>query len=139
MKVFYNKNFPCEGYIFNLFGVLFARKGAVVTEKTENHEMIHCYQMVEVGLLAGGLLAVLIPLCGWSWWWMATAIPAFYIWYGVEWFYQWVWSWFNGTIDAYKMVTFEQEAYANDQDLSYRSGRKWFAWVGYMFSRVIYS
>ncbi len=138
MKVFYNKNFPAKGFIWNCFGVLFARDGVVVDEVDENHEMIHCYQMVEVAILVGAVLSVLIPIFGWSWWWLLTAIPAFYIWYGIEFSYQWIGKKLGFNCNPYRLICFEQEAYANDQNLSYRSGRRLYAWTSYLFSRVIY-
>ncbi len=130
-----------KGFIWNCFGVLFARYGATLTEKKERHEMTHCYQIIELGCIAAILLSVIIPLCttgGW-WWFLELSAPfAFYLWYGVEWGYQEIWSWFDGTIDSYKMTTFEQEAYANDDNKNYNKGRAPFAFLRYWNSRVIY-
>ena len=41
MKVVYNNLIPFKGYkAINLFGIVFARKGAVLTDKDLNHEAI---------------------------------------------------------------------------------------------------
>ncbi len=128
-----------KGFIWNCFGLLFARHGVTVTEKKERHEKIHCRQMVEMGVVAALLLGILIPMLstGGLWWLLMLAAPfAFYLWYFVEWGYQEVWSWFDGTVDSYKMICLEQEAYANDDDEGYKW--RWFAWIGYIGSRVIY-
>lgn len=62
MKIIYNNILPFKGFkAINLFGVLFARKGANITQTTINHESIHTEQMKE-------LLYLL-----------------FYIWYIIEW------------------------------------------------------
>lgn len=34
--------------------------------------------------------------------------------------------------EAYSNISFEKEAYAQEQNLSYLSARKWFAWIKYI-------
>lgn len=42
MKIIYNNILPFKGFkCVNLFGILFARKGANITQITVNHESIH--------------------------------------------------------------------------------------------------
>jgi hypothetical protein len=42
MKVIFNSIIPFPGFkAINLFGVLFARKGSKIDDKTINHESIH--------------------------------------------------------------------------------------------------
>ena len=60
MKVVYNNLIPFKGYkAINLFGIVFARKGAVLTGKDLNHEAIHTSQMKE--------MLYLFSMCG-MWW-----------------------------------------------------------------------
>lgn len=45
MKVVYNNFIPFPGFnAMNLFGVVFARKGIVISRRTINHEAIHTAQ-----------------------------------------------------------------------------------------------
>ena len=49
MKTFKNSILPFKGFAaINLFGILFVRKGATVTERTIRHEKIHTKQMPEL-------------------------------------------------------------------------------------------
>ena len=105
MKVIYNKWIPFKGFkCINLFGVLFARKGAYIGEKTLNHEAIHTAQMKE-------MLYVF-----------------FYIWYFVEWLLEL----FTYGSTAYHTNTFEREAFDNDDNLTYLDTRPRFAWWKYI-------
>lgn len=66
-----------------------------------NHESIHIKQQEEM---------LIIP---------------FYIWYVTEWFIK---LFFYGK-QAYYNISFEREAYDNDDNLSYLSNRKHYAWI----------
>ena len=109
MKILYNNIIPFPGYLaINLFGILFVRKDAAqrksVSEFVINHETIHSKQMKEM---------LWIP---------------FYIWYGIEWFIKL----FNYNFDshtAYRNISFEREAYENENDLSYKYHRKRYNWL----------
>lgn len=104
MKIIYNNILPFKGFkAINLFGVLFARKGANITQTTINHESIHTEQMKE-------LLYLL-----------------FYIWYIIEWLIR---LFLKG--NAYRNISFEREAYANERNADYLSKRKHFAFLDYL-------
>lgn len=104
MKIIYNNILPFKGFkAVNIFGVLFARKGANITQTTINHESIHTEQMKE-------LLYLL-----------------FYIWYIIEWLIR---LFLKG--NAYRNISFEREAYANENDADYLSRRKHFAFLNYI-------
>lgn len=107
MIIIRNNILPFKGYkILNLFGILLVRKDERVTEYDINHENIHTAQMRE-------MLWVF-----------------FYLWYGVEYI---IVRLFHGKqSESYHDVSFEEEAYNNDQDLGYLSRRKHFAWVKYL-------
>lgn len=50
MKIIENSLIPFPGFLaINLFGVIFIRKGGVLSEVVINHEQIHTAQMKELG------------------------------------------------------------------------------------------
>lgn len=101
MKVIYNKVIPFNGYkCVNLFGVLFVREGCTMRAEDYNHEAIHTAQMKE-------LLYVL-----------------FYLLYVLEWL--WHLARLRDTKAAYRMISFEREAYTFQSDAGYLKTRKKF-------------
>ena len=108
MKVIYNKIIPMKGYkAINIFGVLFSREGAVLTKEDLNHERIHTAQMRE------------------------TLFIGFYLWYAVEWVIRLFLDGLDGHT-AYRNVSFEREAYANEGDKGYLSGRRFWSFLKYL-------
>jgi hypothetical protein len=100
MKVIYNNIIPFPGFkAINIFGVVFARKGSFLSEEQKVHEAIHTIQMREL-LYIG-----------------------FYIFY----FLEWVIKLFLYK-DAYSNISFEREAYSNQEDVEYLTKRKRYAW-----------
>ena len=106
MKVIRNKILPFgkDYYAINLFGVVFA-KGPCNT-RTLNHEAIHTAQMKEL---------LYVP---------------FYLWYGIEWLLRLIQ--YHTLFAAYRNVSFEREAYANDGNPRYLKGRSPFAFLRYL-------
>ena len=101
MQVCKNKYIPFKGFsAINVFGVLFVRGNARISERTIRHETIHTAQMKEMLYIF------------------------FYIWYGIEWIIRLL---MKG--NAYRNISFEREAYANEKNLSYLDNRKRFAWI----------
>lgn len=74
-----------------------------MSEKDFNHERIHSEQMKEM-LFIG-----------------------FYIWYLVEWVIR-----LFGKGNAYRNLSFEKEAYDNEENLTYLDTRKPYAWLDYL-------
>lgn len=104
MKIIRNKVIPFKGFkAINLFGVLFVREEAVLSEADINHEAIHTEQMKEM-LYVG-----------------------FYLWYAVEWLVRL--ARLRNAHTAYRNVSFEREAYANQADLAYLQQRKPWSWA----------
>lgn len=104
MKIIYNNIIPFPGYkAINLFGLLFVRKDAIMSEEDINHESIHTAQMKEM------------------------LYTFFYIWYIIE----WVIRLFKKG-NAYRNISFEQEAYSNEDNLEYLKDRKHYAWFKYI-------
>lgn len=105
MKVIYNKWIPFKGFkAINIFGFLFARKGCVIDERCLNHERIHTEQMKEM---------LYIP---------------FYLWYVIE----WIVKLFIYGKNSYRHISFEKEAFENDDNLDYIKERLIFCWWKYL-------
>jgi hypothetical protein len=96
--------------IFPIAGITLAPFGIYVLEKylkdlkIINHESIHWKQQMEM------------------------LIIFFYLWYVIEWIIR---IFVNGN-NAYKSLSFEREAYQNDDNLKYLETRKHFSWWKYI-------
>ena len=125
MKIIRNNIIPFTGFkAINLFGILFARKKAKIDDVTINHEAIHSKQFIELMILFA-VATVFIR------WWMPLFSPLFfYIWYVIEWLIHLIR--FRSTYIAYRRISFEREAYANEGDASYLKGRGWFNFLKYL-------
>ena len=71
-----------------------------------NHEKIHLRQQLEL---------LVFP---------------FYLWYLVEYFIRLIQ--YKNAHQAYINISFEREAYENDEDLAYLKNRKWFGFLRYV-------
>lgn len=101
-----NKILPFGNYVaINLFGFIFTKRESL-TERTINHEDIHTKQMKEL---------LWVP---------------FYIWYVIEYLIRLIQ--FRDTNLAYRNISFEHEAYDNDNDLFYLDSRKKFNFINYL-------
>ncbi len=86
------------------FGIYLSKRG-LNNKQTIRHEQIHWKQQMEMLILL------------------------FYIWYFIEWLIRL----FTNPSNAYRSISFEQEAYKKESITNYLSTRKWFAWVKYLF------
>lgn len=122
MKIIRNKYIPFPGYkAINLFGVLFVKNNAKIDDVTINHEAIHSRQFVE-------LMVLFAVATFFIRWWLPVFAPfAFYVWYIVEWLIRLL-----KKGNAYRNISFEREAYANQGDFSYLKGRGWFNFLKYL-------
>ena len=108
MKIIKNKIIPPRGFSYvNLFGVLFTRRDRPISDVSLNHEQIHTEQMKE-------MLYVFFYLC-----------------YLIEWLIRLIIL--RDSHKAYRAISFEQEAYANQEYLTYIEGRKRYRWLSYLF------
>ena len=108
MKIIKNKIIPPRGFSYvNLFGVLFTRRDRTISDVSLNHEQIHTEQMKE-------MLYVF-----------------FYLWYLIEWFVRLIIL--RDSHNAYRAISFEQEDYANQANLTYLECRKRYRWLSYLF------
>lgn len=114
MKIIRNNFIPVKGFkAINLFGVLFVRGNAVISEKTLRHEHIHTMQMREM---------LYVP---------------FYLWYGIEYVIRFIgWNFEGEPCDSYdepyNRMSFEKEAYGNEHDTEYPKTRKPYSWFKYL-------
>ena len=104
MKIIPNNFIPFGKYAaINLFGMMFVRKGVTITGRLIRHESIHTAQMKEM-------------------WYIF-----FYLWYVTEWLVR---LFMEG--NAYRNISFEREAYNNEDNIIYLEDRKKFAWIKYI-------
>lgn len=106
MKIFRNNIIPFRGFkAINLFGVLFVRTEASLDDADLNHEKIHTAQMKELFYLG------------------------FYILYLLEWLKGILSG--KDSLKAYHEISFEKEAYSNQDKTGYLASREPFAqWKG---------
>ena len=105
MNIIRQNIFPPEGFsAINLFGYIFCRQNAKITDIIINHEQIHTEQMKEM---------LYVP---------------FYLLYGVEWIVK---LFCKG--NAYRNLSFEREAYDNQYNLDYLKTRKHYSWLKRLF------
>lgn len=106
--IIYNNVIPLKGYTaITLWPFVFAMKSEKpLKAHVENHEKIHLRQQAEM---------LVLP---------------FYLWYGLEYMVR-LWQYRNANA-AYRNVSFEREAYANQYDKDYLTTRKHYAWLRYL-------
>lgn len=125
MKIFLTKNFPPSPYAaINICGLLFCREkyarriaGTAEEGNFLRHEYTHTLQYREMLYLF------------------------FLLWYLIEYLIKYVICYlksyrvYNNSTQrtAYRSISFEQEAYANQQDVQYNKSRKHYAWLRYVF------
>ena len=110
LKRIYSSIIPWTGYkAMTVFPFVFIRKDKKTkyTPTCHRHELTHAYQQVE---------------CLWI---------LFFIIYIVEYLIKILWTCYPNL--AYRSISFEQEAFANQGDVEYNINRKHFAWVKYIF------
>lgn len=106
MKIILTDRFPFGRYAtINIFGVLFT-KTPYLSREVILHEQIHTAQMKEMLFIF------------------------FYIWYACE--YLFIRLFHKKQHDAYKDVSFEEEAYNNMSNRQYLFVRKHYAWLKYI-------
>ncbi|MBV7441180.1 hypothetical protein KRX57_07080 [Weeksellaceae bacterium TAE3-ERU29] len=90
-----------------LFPFILVKEAYLKTNKRIiNHEKIHLRQQIEM---------LIIP---------------FYIWYGSEFLFRWLKT--KNKDMAYRSISFEREAYANEYNLNYLKNRKFWSFLKYL-------
>ena len=106
----YNNIIPFQGYIaMTFFPWVFIRKKNTIrfTPKVERHETTHGYQQLE------------------------TLWVIFLVLYGLEYLIKLLFTFSHKK--AYRSISFEQEAYEHELEISYNDVRKHYAWMKYVF------
>ena len=108
MKIIRNNYIPFRGFkAFNFAGIiLFVRGDAKLSEEDMNHELIHSAQ------------------------WRELWYVGFVLWYCIEWVIR-LFEYVEGKV-AYRNISFEREAYANQSNLNYLKTRKRFSFLKYI-------
>lgn len=131
MKTTYYNNSLAKLLLFNgystimLFGFILTKLNEL-KPSTIRHENIHRRQYLECTVIAlpvAGLLCWLVS------WWFLLLIPVFYY---LLYIGEWLMRLFMPG-NAYRSISFEGEAYANQNYPNYLGERKWFAWVTYYY------
>lgn len=129
-KVIFNDTIPFKGFIaMCLWPFIFVRNNAANHYNTvaNNHEHIHAEQQKEmllVGIVLAAIGYVFVGL------WALLFVPLFFWWYGIEYLYRL--CQYRNTNKAYRNISTEREAYANEKDLTYLTNRRRFAWTKYL-------
>ena len=130
-KVIFNDIIPFRGFmVMCLWPFIFVRNSAASHYNTvaNNHEHIHAEQQKEM-LIIGVALAVIALVAEFGLW-AFLFVPIFFLWYGLEWLCRLVQ--YRNSNKAYRNISFEREAYANEKDLAYLGSRKPYAWTKYL-------
>jgi len=78
-------------------------------ERLLNHEGIHFYQQLE------------------------TLVIPFFVIYIIEFIIKLLW--YRRWDVAYRNVSFEREAFSNENNINYLDNRKWFSWIKYFYKK----
>lgn len=104
MKIVRTSILPFRGFTaINLLGVLFVHPGVYLSNEMMNHERIHSAQQREM------------------------LFVFFFLAYFIEWLVR-----LPMRGNAYRNISFEREAYANQRDLNYLRNRSLYSWRHYM-------
>ena len=126
MIIVRNSIIPFDGYkAMSIWPFIFVRKGCIFDKADERHEKIHGRQQVEMTII-GAIQSVILYFAGLGWWSLCP-LTFFYAWYITEWFIR---CFISNT--PYRSISFEQEAYSNENDPEYLRERKPFAWLKYL-------
>ena len=108
MPIFRNKHIPFRGFqAINLFGFVFVRKDSFPLNETAiNHEKIHTRQMLELAFLPFYLFYIF------EWIWRSIAHKSFK--------------------KGYFSISFEREAYENQENMEYLKKRRFWAFLKYL-------
>ena len=105
--IVFNDILPFKGYrMMTLFPLIFARNDVKIRSCDVNHEKIHLCQQAE------------------------TLVVLFFVWYCVEYLVRLVL--YGSHNEAYRNISFEQEAYLNEGNAEYIPSRKLYSWIKYI-------
>lgn len=129
MKTTYYNNRLAKLLLFSgyttimLFGFILTKLNTL-PPSTLRHENIHRRQYLECTVVSLPLAMFLYWLVSW---WFLLLVPVFYY---ILYISEWLVRLFRPG-NAYRYISFEREAYWNQNDPGYLGERKWFAWMKY--------
>ena len=108
-RIIYNRYIPFKGFsAMACVWWIFVRNDVRVTTNVLRHESIHLRQQKEM------------------------LVIFFFLWYGIEWLIRLIQ--YRNAMTAYKNISFEREAYANQDSIDYLDIRKPFSFIKYINS-----
>lgn len=130
LEIKYNKFIPFSGYfamcVFDTIYIREENRNRPVSKRTINHEGIHLCQIEDF-----------VPNPNNKKWRLHLGGCIFYVLYFIEWLIKLLFAIFTlGKVKAYRSISFEQEAYYNQNDYKYQDARKRFAWTKYIFKLI---
>ena len=137
-KIIFNDTIPFKGYkAMALWPWVFVRNECKerFTAIDSNHEKIHGMQQIETHIVALILAVLLVAVGLFSWWWVLVSPLVYFALYCLEYIIRWICYGFD-TREAYRNISFEQEAYMNENDLTYIKNRHLFASWKYLFQKT---
>ncbi|WP_294141563.1 hypothetical protein [uncultured Sanguibacteroides sp.] len=133
MKVFYN-NWLAKNILVSrcnrimLLGFCFTKEDYLNTEEIY-HERIHVRQWIEC-IILGIVVCLLLHVTDYFSWWFLFFVPIlYYILYGIEFIMRLIIS--RDAKIAYENISFEKEAYRNENNLLYLNSRRFLAFLKY--------
>jgi hypothetical protein len=130
MKIIRQNYIPFGDYeAINLFGVLFVRGDAEIDDVNMNHEDIHSAQ-IEESMIASFCLSAPLLFMGLWWVTLLATLLGFYLFYAIEWLVKLIE--YRSKHEAYRNLSFEREAYENENNEDYLIYRKTFDWFKYL-------
>lgn len=102
-----NKILPPKGFkLLTIWPFIFTKPSTVLSDVDRNHEEIHGKQQLELLLVF------------------------FYLIYGLEYVVRWIY--YKNRKRAYRMISFEQEAYYYEGNLAYTNFRPFWGWIQFL-------
>ena len=125
MKFIRTKKYPLKGFnAITHYPFIFYKH---IMSNTIMHEAIHINQQAEI-LVAS--LIILFAIFGFSFWLIASYF-VFYVLYLFEYLVRF--AYYKDAKKAYTMISFEQEAYKNEESENYLEKRTIFSFIKYLF------
>ena len=136
-RLIFNNIIPFKGFkAITILPWIFVRKDASKWTLTdERHEKIHLQQQLETLLASLAITVLLSVTVVISPWWILVSPLVYFALYGLEYIVRWICYGFD-TREAYRNISFEQEAYLNENDLTYIKNRHLFASWKYLFRKT---
>ena len=95
-----------------------------------NHECVHVRQWAELTLANWFIMWLLSLMINLSTWWFILPVVVFYLWYGAEYLIRL--AILKTHKEAYRAISFEQEARLAENDENYLENSRYFSWIKFL-------